>query len=463
MCKKYELKQHNNFIKAQYKLNLLEKKILIGIACLWQKQGKYKNKIILSSQNIANIVGFTKNSYKYFEKALDNLQDVKIIIDDIENKRTIKFHIFSVAIYEKGKIIISFPEEIKPYFWNLQKHFTIYGLDNIKPLKSEYSIKLYELFIMNLNKQKKYRDVVKVIYEITEFRDLLGIEENQYKLYHQIKQRVLLPSQKELKAKTNIYFEFKEIKTGRKITSLEFTIYPNEENIKKLKELAPKISGFETNGFDKSKELKPAVLKEVEITGLNKLISSLSVEYQNMTTTVILTPYFESKGYNFIYYAIQKAKKEGKEFFKYFMWCLQNDDAVNSFMIEEKAKEQKKLEKAKKEKIVIEKKKQQKQNEKEIKKKESENNLKQISELRESLKEAFDIKKVWFLACEILFNQKPKVKVYFKDNQILDFKDDVLTIQINNSFLKISAKKCELTLESIIKKETKQKIKLTFK
>lgn len=48
------------------------------------------------------------------------------------------------------------------------------------------------------------------------------------------KTRVILTAQKELKQKTDIYFTFTEVKEGRKIVAIEFEIFENTKNKKKI-------------------------------------------------------------------------------------------------------------------------------------------------------------------------------------------------------------------------------------
>ena len=63
---------------------------------------------------------------------------------------------------------------------------------------------------------------------------MLGIPDTKYKAYKNFKQRILEPSQKSINNKTDIYFSFDEIKTGRKITDLKFKIKSNPKNKSQL-------------------------------------------------------------------------------------------------------------------------------------------------------------------------------------------------------------------------------------
>ena len=62
--------------------------------------------------------------------------------------------------------------------------------------------------------------------EVEELRRLLKAD-NVYPLYADFKRYVIERTQKELKKLTDINFDFEEIKTGRKVTSLKFNIKPN--------------------------------------------------------------------------------------------------------------------------------------------------------------------------------------------------------------------------------------------
>jgi len=90
---------------------------------------------------------------------------------------------------------------------------------------------------------KQYEKIGKRTIELEDLRQLLGTTEidpngeiikEDYPLYANFKSRVIIPAQKELKQKTDIYFNFKEIKQGRKVISIEFEIIENTKNKKKI-------------------------------------------------------------------------------------------------------------------------------------------------------------------------------------------------------------------------------------
>lgn len=67
-------------------------------------------------------------------------------------------------------------------------------------------------------------------------KHFLNIDNKKYKLYNDFKKKTILIAQKELKEKTDIYFEFEELKNGRKITEINFLIFKNNQGSATVKE-----------------------------------------------------------------------------------------------------------------------------------------------------------------------------------------------------------------------------------
>ena len=136
---------------------------------------------------------------------------------------------------EGAKFIdVSFHPEMKPFLLSLKSKFTIYDVRNILKLPSSYSIRIYELL-------KQYEKIGRRKFELQELKEIIGVIEeidnngkksikDNYPLFGNFKQRVLLKSQRDLKKSTDIEFTFEPKKTGRKVTHLIFEIFPNSNN-----------------------------------------------------------------------------------------------------------------------------------------------------------------------------------------------------------------------------------------
>jgi len=83
-------------------------------------------------------------------------------------------------------------------------------------MKSTYSIRIYQLL-------KQYEKIGKRKFELEELQNILEVPKSFYR-YSQFKQKILTVALNELFEYSDIYFTYKEIKTGKKVTGLEFEI-----------------------------------------------------------------------------------------------------------------------------------------------------------------------------------------------------------------------------------------------
>jgi hypothetical protein len=141
----------------------------------------------------------------------------------------------SSAEYKKGEgiIALSFSPKLKPYLLQLKK-YTSYKLSNILSLSSTYSIRLYELL-------KKWSFLGKWESPVEEIREKLGAVTKSYSLYGNFKNKILLPAIKELNEHTDLSISFREIKKGRSVDRIEFTIRHVPEKEIKLPEPKKKL------------------------------------------------------------------------------------------------------------------------------------------------------------------------------------------------------------------------------
>lgn len=118
---------------------------------------------------------------------------------------------------------IKLDEDLVPYLFDLKNRFTSYGLRNILCMKSQYSIRLYELL-------KSYKIQVTKTFTIEEFKKLLMIEDiKSYNRFPDLRRKVLEPAMKEINEYTDIDVTYREILKGRKVIKLEFHIKDKEQ------------------------------------------------------------------------------------------------------------------------------------------------------------------------------------------------------------------------------------------
>lgn len=218
---KHLITKSNALVEANYKLGVLEQKIILMLASKLQPSDTEFKTYSLSVNEFAKLLGISSKS-KYEEIRKITYALVKKGFEVRVDNRVHQVSWLSSVTYNEneGTVDLRFDPFLKPYLLELKSHFTSYRLENVIKLKSSYSIRLYELL-------KQYERVKERTFELSRLREMLGIED-MYPVYGNFKQRVLLRAQEELKDKTDISFQLEEIKKGRKVVKLKFIILQNK-------------------------------------------------------------------------------------------------------------------------------------------------------------------------------------------------------------------------------------------
>lgn len=220
----------NKLIEASYRLGLIEAKVILKLASLIKKDEVILKDYHVSAKELMHEINLGERNYDELKKATAGLVSKTANIQESDGELQISF-LASAKHYnkgmKKGMIRFRFDPALKPYLLQLKEKFTAFRLENTLNLRSVYAIRVYELL-------KQYEGIKKRKIDLQEFRDILGIKNTEYKLYTNFKSRVIYSAQRELKKKTDISFEFEEIKTGRSVTAILFKISKNKEAEKPL-------------------------------------------------------------------------------------------------------------------------------------------------------------------------------------------------------------------------------------
>ena len=247
MDENYLITKSNYFImNCNYDLSLEEQKIILTLASMVQPEDEdfksYKFKIA----DFIELLG-VENQAKYTEIPKITKELMKKVFEIQEGDTLIQTAWLSGAMYKKGTGIVelTFSSYLKPYMIKLSSMFTQYKLSNILSMKSKYSPRIYEILKCNEFKKQGYIEI-----EVVDLRKLLRAEDI-YPLYADFKRKIIKQTQKELKKISDISFDFEEIKTGRKVTSLNFYINTNKTTNKAIEEACVTLEGKYTNEEEK--------------------------------------------------------------------------------------------------------------------------------------------------------------------------------------------------------------------
>ncbi len=242
----------NNLVEARYHFSIWETRVFTKLVSLIQPGDEDFKKYKLQIRDLVSFFGVNDNdAYVKIKAVPDNLLKKVVTIPYTENgeERFLKTGLIAQASIPKkkeGYIELSFHPDLKPYLLQLKRTFLSYDIRNVLKISSVYSVRIYELL-------KQYEKIGKREFDINTLKVILGVSD-KYKLYGHFKSRIILKAQKDLKLHTDIFFDFKEIKSKRKVVSIIFKIKKN-----KNLEIAEKTEKGDKN---------PSQQKEIE----NKLL-----------------------------------------------------------------------------------------------------------------------------------------------------------------------------------------------
>jgi plasmid replication initiation protein len=216
----YRIVKGNPIINAKYEISAIQAKIFLHMISKIDISQPNFQEITIGVQEFAKFANIdSKDLYKIVRTESVKLLDKKIAYED--EKITLDSVLLASVVYNKkqGTYTFEFPKKLAPFLLQLKDNFTAYDLHNVLALESAYSIRFFEFC-------KQFEKIGKFTFQVEELKEVFGIKD-KYKNYFDFKKKVIVQAEKELKEQCELYFTFKEIKQGKKIVELLFTIKKN--------------------------------------------------------------------------------------------------------------------------------------------------------------------------------------------------------------------------------------------
>ena len=115
-------------------------------------------------------------------------------------------------------------DDLIPHVLKLTEHFGSYALAQVLGFKRFTSGRIFELLY---HTSQNFR-IKTVIFELNDLKKRLGVP-GKYPNFADFDKRILRPAQKDCAEFTELNFAYQTKKTGRKVTSIDFTVIHNEE------------------------------------------------------------------------------------------------------------------------------------------------------------------------------------------------------------------------------------------
>lgn len=211
--------QQNDLVqKARYKLDLVQQKtIMYLISKIDSVKDVEFQDITVDIKDLCEIMGVKYNgrSLKEFQDAIQKLSDKSLWVDTGPKIRLMRW--LQRVDIDKGSasVTVRFDELMEPFLLKIQERFVQYQLVNVLPMKSQYSLRMYEL-IKSHETQGKW-DV-----SLEELKKLLFLDPGTYERYDIFRRRILDAAIVEICNYTDLMVAFTPKRKDRKIVALSF-------------------------------------------------------------------------------------------------------------------------------------------------------------------------------------------------------------------------------------------------
>jgi plasmid replication initiation protein len=239
------IKKSNDLIEARHSLTTWEMRIFLKIVFLVNEEAhKGSTNFVIPIRELIKDFRLenSRQSYALFREARKALATRSIQLYQ-QNKDTNSWEMVNKSMFvetahsvkmnndgtisedDDGYIRLQLHEQIKPYLLNingsLDNNYTLFD----RNYAIELPVKMLRFYLL----LKRFADTGFRQMTVEELRDVFDLQD-KYKSFGNIKQRIIDKAQVELAEKTDIRFEYQEVKkVGTKtVVAVKFKIYPNQ-------------------------------------------------------------------------------------------------------------------------------------------------------------------------------------------------------------------------------------------
>ncbi len=213
--------QSNKLIALdRYDWTLQEQKIfLLLVASVDSMNDTDFGKITFTVEHFAKLIGVAPKGSIYVELDKITKKMLQRIFQIETENSVIRFQAISKTHYHKkeGMVTLTIHQDMKPFLLELNKNFTKIEIKNIAKMKSSHALRLYEIL-------KMYGELKSISFQLDDLRKKLGIKPTELTNFADFNRYVLKIAEREINAKTDVQMTYEAIKTGRKVTQINFKI-----------------------------------------------------------------------------------------------------------------------------------------------------------------------------------------------------------------------------------------------
>lgn len=281
------VRKSNDLIQnAMYSLTLSQQKLMLHIFAMIKPSDTELPRYEMSIYEFLKLCGVDPHNgsmYKQVKKNIEDIANAKVQWIRLAGTQKITmFRWLSSATIDEGtgKIVLTLDQSLKPHLIQLKEFYTTMNITYTLPMKSQYSIKIYELCksYQNLYLEKKKKGEP-LVWSIETLKKQVDCNASNWA---HVRRTVLDKAKSEINGKTDILFDYAVYEKDRqRVIAISVTIEPVDKQVadQKLNEI--------TKLRSKRLRKKTTVLEVAETGTLDDDPNILTLDYVSVPETTI--------------------------------------------------------------------------------------------------------------------------------------------------------------------------------
>lgn len=242
--REYQVVKSNDLVlKSRYDYSVNQQKTIAYICSMINPIGETQLEYDFDIMTFCEVCGVTYRTGRAYEDTRELLKSLvqKVIYITLPDgtETTVNWVQKVWTNKRSGKAKIRLDNDMIPFLFELQSHFLSYGLLNILRMKSQYSIRLYEILKayhdwQGGTKSKISSNTISFVIDIDELKRKLMVDNiKSYSDFSLFRKRVIEMSISEINKFTDLEVLCEPIKKGRKVIQIKFFI-TNKDTIERI-------------------------------------------------------------------------------------------------------------------------------------------------------------------------------------------------------------------------------------
>lgn len=233
-AREYTVVKGNELIqKSRFELSLPEQKTIAYVCSMIKPVTAAENRGIpyqldyqFDIRQYCKICGIDYDNGKNYadvKATLKKLRDKSFWMQLPDGSETVVAWLDRVTTDKRsGLATVRIDDRLVPYLFDLGQRFTKYQLKNILGMKSQFSVRFYEI-------AKSYEFKESIVFDLEELKHLLMVDDvPSYQNFKDFRKKVLEPAEREINDLSDINISFQPIKRGRKVVKILLNIQKKE-------------------------------------------------------------------------------------------------------------------------------------------------------------------------------------------------------------------------------------------